>query len=101
MVSVAVAEEGWDKKMLVEPPISTKTSIGDCKFDDQLSDEQVIQLNSLIIEFQGVLSSRPGYTNLWERDIKLATDEPVRSKQYQISFAFKQVVINEVGACLI
>jgi len=96
-----IDENSCDEEMImVDTPTAVKGSIQECKIDDRLTTEQTEQMRGLLEEFQDVLSSKPGITNIGEHDIKITTDVPIRSKQYPIPFALKQIVIDEVKSML-
>lgn len=88
-----------EKEVIVYPP-TEKSDQQEYKVSDQLSEDEAKELSQMLLEFDDVLSTKPGFTNLGKHDIKLTTDVPIRSKPYPVPFALKQVVIEEVKSML-
>ena len=65
-----------------------------------LSNEEQNQVRSLVQEFSGTFSEKPGRTTLMEHDIKLTTDTPVRVKQYPLPYSMMQAVNDEVRSMI-
>ena len=65
-----------------------------------LSQEEQNQVRSLVQEFSGTFSEKPGRTTLMEHDIKLTTDTPVRVKQYPLPYSMMQAVNDEVRSMI-
>ena len=61
-----------------------------------LSQEEQNHVRSLVQEFSGTFSEKPGRTTLMEHDLKFTTDTPVRVKQYPLPYSMMQAVGNEV-----
>lgn len=73
------------------------TKMGNC---NTLQPEQLSDVKSVLQEFQGVFSSRPGKTSLIEHDIELVSDAPVRSRPYRVSPRQKEIMEAEVKRML-
>ena len=65
-----------------------------------LSQEEKNQVRSLVQEFSGTFSEKPGRTILMEHDIKLTTDTPARVKQYPLPYIMMQAVGDEVRSTI-
>lgn len=85
-----------EKGRLVETPSIADDSKSQVHISDKLDGSQVSQLNDLLREFKDVLSDLPGNTDFGKHDIKLTTDQPIRSKPYPIPFAMQETIKDEV-----
>ena len=65
-----------------------------------LSQEEQNQVRSLVQEFSGTFSEKPGRTTLMGHDIKLTTDTPVRVKQYPLPYSMMQAVNDDVRSMI-
>lgn len=61
-----------------------------------LSNEQTVQIDDLLKEFQDVFSDVPGKTNVVECKLRLTTETPVNVRPYPIPFAIQEAVEQEV-----
>ncbi|GFO06267.1 hypothetical protein PoB_003277200 [Plakobranchus ocellatus] len=57
-----------------------------------LSSSQVQDVKDLLIEFQDILTSVPGYTSTICHEIRLTTDADIRVKPYPLPFAAREFV---------
>ena len=64
------------------------------------SQEEQNQVRSLVQEFSGTFSEKPGRTTLMEHGIKMTTDTPVRVKQYPLLYSMMQAVGDEVRSMI-
>ena len=71
------------------PRLEAKKTIDDIRINPDLSPEQQEQLKCLVREFSDVLIDLPGQTSVVEHEIKLISEEPVRSKPYPVPHALK------------
>lgn len=63
---------------------------------DELSKEEKTEIRTLLDDFEDVLSDVPCVTTLGVHDIKLTTNEPVRTKPYPLPFVSRDTVCEEV-----
>ena len=82
------------------PNLTPEESIHDIKINPDLSDQQKKELLDLVSEFSDVITDIPGHTNLIEHDIKLTSNEPVRSKPYPVPFALHENIKKEIRSML-
>ena len=72
----------------------------DVKINEDLSEEQKAELRALIKEFRDIFTDKPGNTRLEQHNIKLTSDEPIRSRPYPIPYNLRQVIKEEVDKML-
>ena len=65
-----------------------------------LTSEQRAEVEALIEQYPGVLTSVPGRTDLIQHHIKLSTSEPIRSKGYPVPFKARDVMDSEIKEML-
>ena len=83
---------------LIETPSVCDSGEGtQVNINPALSQEEQNQVHSLVQEFSGTFSEKPGRTTVMEHDIKLTTDTPIRVKQYTLLYSMMQAVGDEVG----
>ena len=86
---------------LIETPSVCESGEGtQVNINPALSQEEQHQVRSLVQEFSGTFSEKPGRTTLMEHDIKLTTDTPVRVKQYPLPYSMMQAVNDEVRSMI-
>ena len=73
-----------------------KESVTDLKFGDELSTEQVRELQSLTSQYSDIFSDCPGDSNLAEHHIDLTSDVPVRQTQYPVPYAMQASLKEEL-----
>ena len=66
----------------------------------QLSDEQVLQLQQVLLQFDQVLKNQPGRTVLAEHRIETGTARPVRLPPYRLPHAYRNSVQEEIQEML-
>ena len=66
----------------------------------QVSARQREEIQELLQEFADVFTGIPGTTNLEEHRIETTTNEPVRVKEHQMTYAVQAVIKEEVEAML-
>ena len=82
---------------LIETPSVCESGEGtQVNINPALSQEEHNQVRSLVQEFSGTFSEKRGRTTVMENDIKLATDTPIRVKQYPLPHSMMQTVGDEV-----
>ena len=86
---------------LIETPSVCESGEGtQVNINPALSQEEQHHVRSLVQEFSGTSSEKPGRTTLMEHDIKLTTDTPVRVKQYPLPYSMMQAVNDEVRSMI-
>ncbi|XP_038074478.1 uncharacterized protein LOC119742537 [Patiria miniata] len=78
------------------PPMQAKESIDDVEINEELSPEQITETKRVLNNFREVLTDLPGKTNLGYHDIKVESNDPIRSKPYPLPHALVDTVNNEV-----
>ena len=91
------AEDGVDFDC---PSQGNGESIRDVKLSQDLTAVQSQEIKDLLVEFEDVMTDKPGRTSLIEHDIKLTTTEPFRIKGYPIPFHSQKVVDEEIQKML-
>ena len=66
----------------------------------QLSQEQKVEVENVLSEFQYVLTDVPKVTSLGEHSIELSSLEPIRSRAYPLPFAMREAVDQELDFML-
>ena len=82
------------------PRLQPTETVEDVQINPELSPEKKEQLRSLVREFSDVLTDLPCRTSITEHEIKLMTDEPVRSKPYPVPHAMKNTMKSEIDSML-
>ena len=86
---------------LIETPSVCESGEGtQVNINPALSQEEQNQVRSLVQEFSGTFSEKPGRTTLMEHDMKLTTDTPARVKQYPLPYSMMQAVNDEVRSMI-
>ena len=67
-----------------------KESVKDVAIGDNLSHEQRAELMNLANEFQSLFTEAPGTTSLAQHNIKLTSDQPVRSRSYPVPYSLRE-----------
>ena len=78
------------------PAYTSKESVSDVQFCNNLSPEKKAEIQELLNEFSDVFSDVPGTTNIVEHEIKLTSSQPVRSKQYPVPYSLKKDIKEEI-----
>lgn len=81
---------------LESPPSIATETYQDVNIDNDLSDPQKDEVRRLLLDFQDVLSDIPNRTNLAQHEIHLTTTDPIRNKPYQIPFALRDAVRDDI-----
>lgn len=81
----------------LEMPALTQTeTYRDANINEALSQEQQNEVESIIKDFQDVMTDVPGRTKLYEYDLKLTSSTPIRKKPYPVPQAMKETLLSEV-----
>ena len=67
---------------------------------EQLTDEQLLQLQQILKEFSQVLQNQPGRTELAEHKIETGSARPVRLPPYRLPQAYRDSVREEIQEML-
>ena len=70
------------------------------RINPELSVTQLAEVSQLLEDFKDVLADVPGETNLIEHEIKLVSDQPVRTKQYPLPFSMTETIKDETEKIL-
>ena len=82
------------------PVLEAKESVQDVNINGELTQHQQHEVKRLLGNFSDVLTDLPGRTTLAEHDIKLTTDDSIRSRPYPLPHAMRSTVEDEVKAML-
>ena len=72
----------------------------DVSSSNELTPEQICEAESLVEQYQGVLTILPGRTDIIRHNIKLLTTDPVISKGYPIPYKTREVMETEIQEML-
>ena len=65
-------------------------------FGRQLSDEQKDQLQGVVRKYEHIFTDVPGHANVIEHEVKLTSDEPIRSKPYTIPYSARESLKKDI-----
>ncbi|XP_071487443.1 uncharacterized protein [Diadema antillarum] len=82
------------------PSIEASESVHDVKCSDELDEEKMKEVKSLLLEFSDVMTDVPGRTDIIEHAIELKTNEPIRSRPYPVPRSLKETIREEVNTML-
>ena len=77
-----------------------KESYADVCINGELSEDQQMQITSILESFSDVLTEVPGRTNLVEHKIPVTSVVPVRSRPYPIPYTCRESLQNEIDEML-
>jgi hypothetical protein len=66
------------------------------KFGQQLNDEQKVQLQGVVRQYEHIFTDVPGNANIIEHEVKLTSDEHIRSKPYTIPYNVRESLKKDV-----
>ena len=90
-------EEAVDDDNLLElGGMQPKETANDITFGSQLDDQQKEQLQELVKRYEHIFTDMPGNANLIEHEVKLTSDEPIRSKPYTIPYNVRESLKKDV-----
>lgn len=92
--------EGKDEFTIEIPRLEAKETIDDVQINPELDQKQQKELKQLVSKFSDVLTDLPGRTNITEHEIKLVSDDPVRSRPYAVPHALKDTIKAEMDNML-
>ena len=81
-------------------PLEATQTFRDISLCPDLTEKQVSELNKLTEEYSDIFTDIPGRTDQGSHDVELTSTEPVRSENYPIPFATKDVIDKEVNEML-
>ncbi|GFT64034.1 retrovirus-related Pol polyprotein from transposon 297 [Trichonephila clavipes] len=70
------------------------------ELNKHLHDKQMDLLRELLNKYSKCFSNNPGLTNLVEHEIRLVSDQPVRTKPYRMSHRQNEILKNEINRML-
>ncbi|GFV67513.1 retrovirus-related Pol polyprotein from transposon 297 [Trichonephila clavipes] len=70
------------------------------ELNKHLHDKQMDRLRELLSKYSKCFSNNPGLTNLVEHEIRLVSDQPVRTKPYRMSHRENEILKNEINRML-
>ncbi|KAK6959562.1 Retrovirus-related Pol polyprotein from transposon 17.6 [Biomphalaria glabrata] len=100
LMVISVAEEVEEPRELVEYSLLPRETYRDVNICPQMENSRKAEVESLMAEFQDVLSDKPGWTTLERFSMKLLNDEPIRAKAYPLPHAKAEIVRQEVEELL-
>ncbi|XP_062616792.1 uncharacterized protein LOC134278492 [Saccostrea cucullata] len=89
-------EDSSNEHLLHILPMKATESFTDVKVNHSLSSDQLESINDVLHEFQEVLTDLPGRTNVIQHEVHLTTKEPIRNRPYQIPYAVRSAVREEI-----
>ena len=88
-----VSESSVNEEELIElPEFQGKETIADVTISPELSATQLAEVSQLLEYFKDVITDVPGETSLIEHEIKLVSDQSVRTKQYPLPFSMTETI---------
>jgi transposase InsO family protein len=84
------------EQVTIPLPAGQKESYLDIKYAQDLTPEQLQEVQQLIKEFQDICTDIPGTTWLEEHKIDLTTEDCVKQKPYPVPYAIREVVNKEI-----
>ncbi|GFO50080.1 Pol polyprotein [Plakobranchus ocellatus] len=75
---------------------SSEETVDDLKFGDELTLDQRRQLDEVALMYSSIFSDRPGTASTEEHCIALTSSIPVRQRPYQVPYAMRQTVRDEL-----
>jgi hypothetical protein len=93
-------DESSNENLLNLLPMEATESFIDVKVSATLSSDQQTCVNDLLREFQDVFTDLPGKTDVIHHEIHLTTDEPIRNRPYQIPYAVRGAVQEDIKAMI-
>lgn len=97
---VVIDSDGSDangnEKLLHLLPVKATESYKNVKVNESLSLDQNESVIALLHEFQDVLTDVPGRTDVIQHEVQLTTNEPIRNRPYQIPYAIREAVRDEI-----
>ena len=85
-----------DHRVIPLPGPVQKESLDHVKFDPQLPQDRKSELYQVLQQFQNTFTDVPKRTNVIECEIKLTSDDPVRSKTYPVLHSTREIIQQEV-----
>ena len=89
-----------DHRIIPLPGPIPKETIDDVMCGKELQSEQLVELKSLLDRYSQTFTDIPKRTNVIECEIKLTTDDPVRSSPHKVPYSVREVIRKEVSNML-
>lgn len=99
-VVVQCEEENEKDEIIKVIPLEATESHKDVEVSAELKHEQRQEVEALLAEYKDILTDLPGRTELVQHEIKLTTNDPIRNKPYQVPYALRDEVRNEIKQML-
>lgn len=96
VVDLADDEDDGEDWLCDSPGQERTEGVREVTVSDELSEEEKTEIRTLPDDFEDVLLDVPGVTTLGVHDIKLTTNEPVRTNPYPLPFVSRDTVCKEV-----
>ena len=96
VLSMSEAEEQESCFEIPQLQTSQTETAADVVINEALNEGQTNEVKCLLTKFTDVMSDVPGRTNVIECDIKVTTDEPIKTKPYPLPFATRETVQAEI-----
>ena len=90
----------YSESIVPMPRADRKENIGDVKLSDELTADERTMLLKTLQQYDETLTDVPGRTDVITCDIKLTTDQPIRSRAYPVPYSVRQIIKDEVTSML-
>ena len=101
LMAMTIAEEvEATQDLAVDYPLISTEGISDVTVNPNLSGTQRQHVSSLLGQYEGVLTDRPGRTDLVEVNLTLTDSAPIRCKPYPVPLAKEKVIQSEIHSML-
>lgn len=92
VLDLALDEDYGEDELCDSPGQKRTEGAREATVGDELSEEEKTEIRTLLDDFENVLSDNRGVMTLGVHDIKLTTNEPVRTKPYPLPFVSRDTV---------
>ena len=90
----------YSESIVPMPRADRKENIGDVKLSDELTADERTMLLKTLQQYDETLTDVPGRTDVITCDIKLTTDQPIRSRAYPVPYSVRRIIKDEVTSML-
>ena len=90
----------YSESIVPMPRADRKENIGDVKLSDELTADERSMLLKTLQQYDETLTDVPGRTDVITCDIKLTTDQPIRTGAYPVPYSVRQIIKDEVTSML-
>jgi hypothetical protein len=88
------------ERIITLPRAEQKETCDDVKLGPELNTDDRSELVELIQSYNDILTDIPGSTNIIQCEIRLTTNDPVRSRPYPVPYAVRETITAEVNNML-